>query len=355
MTYTARTSHKVVGKLLRKFDGSLGSNLPVSIKYTEGNGFQIFSDSTRIGYIEDFWSCVHLKNIRAVARIDDAFTGLNRGRILPIELNLTAKLPDLEYIENLPNSSGIYLIWIRQAGSVYVGQTRNFRVRLLGHFKSLAFGTHKNRGLQDLYIEHGFDAFEVEVIDKLPNIWTGSVNDQMWLADRERQWIAYYQDLPNTYCLNRTEGELIDTKETLEFRRNEQIAKAREIARLDAENDVKIKEEKLALKKSILEIEEAIASEELRNKPLRLALISQETWLQEHDRFFWSLFSCTRKHQINETRAAYNSLKSKYEQEIQLSSQLYQKLKILKAELKSKKTSKQLAHYSRLRRRAFFF
>jgi len=355
MTHFAKTTHKIFGKLLREFDGKAASNLPVCITHSDGFGFEIFSDSTKIGYVDDFWSSVHLENIEAIARIESAWTGKQSGRFVPIQLHLVAELPSLEKLQHLPDSSGIYLIWVKKVSAVYVGQTKCFKTRLRNHFRSLAFGTHINRDLQQLYIEHGFEEFEIQIADKLPNLWTGSVDDQSWLAVREKHWIHHYQSAPNTHCLNRTDGELIDTKATLEHKRKKEQAKAEEKARSDAAYDEKIRNEKRVLKQRIKDVEEKVASESRRTEPLQLRLSSQEAWLRENDTFFSFFYSRARKQQINETREEYNATKSRYHSEMELTGRLYQELRSLTQELKSKKTSKQLAHYSRLKRHSLYY
>jgi hypothetical protein len=55
-----------------------------------------------------------------------------------------------------------------EPGLVYIGQARNFRVRMHQHLVDLNGGTHCNATLQEAFDRYGEDAFDWRVIDEQP-------------------------------------------------------------------------------------------------------------------------------------------------------------------------------------------
>ncbi len=64
-------------------------------------------------------------------------------------------------------NQGIYGIFNKRTGWVYVGQTsRGFSIREGEHFTSLEHGTHENERLQKDFKRYGRDAFEFRVLER---------------------------------------------------------------------------------------------------------------------------------------------------------------------------------------------
>jgi hypothetical protein len=355
MAYLAKSNHQVQAKLLRAFEGRVKIGQKVDVRHSDLSGFEVYDKDIKLGYVDDFWSSVHLENISEVSKIESAVLSGLSGRRLSIQLRLIAEIPDFDYLDPLSSSAGIYALRIESENAIYVGQTRDFRQRIEGHFKSLAFGVHINRGLQEIYRDHGIDAFHVEVIENLPNQWSGTVADQSWLAEREQHWIAHYKNQSGIRCLNKTSGEFIETKKTLEQKRIDEIALQQAKAKADAEHDQRVRAEKLRLREEIAKAEQSLEVEEARTKPLRMALHSHESWLADNATFFTIFLSRNRRQELSDVRRKTELLRSEVHQEMQKTLLLNQELKKLKKELNSKKTSRQLAYYSSLQRRSIYF
>lgn len=355
MAHLAKSSHQVQAKLLRAFDGKARVGQKVDVSHSDLSGFEVYDEDIKIGYVDDFWSSVHLENISEVSKIESAVVTSVSGRRLSIQLRLIAEIPDFDCLDLLSSSAGIYTLRIESENAIYVGQTRDFRQRLESHLKSLAFGVHINRDLQEIYRDHGIDAFYVEIIENLPNQWSGTVADQSWLAKREQHWIAHYKSQSGIRCLNKTSGEFIETKKTLEQRQIDEIARQQVKAKADAEHDQRVRAEKLRLREEIAKTEQSLEVEEARTKPLRMALHSHESWLVENSTFFTIFLSRSKRQALSDARRKTELLRSRVHQEMQKTALLNQELKRLKKDLNSKKTSKQLAYYSSLRRRSIYF
>jgi len=327
----------------------------MGVMHSDLSGFEVYDDEVKIGYVDDFWSTVHLENFNEVSKIESAFLDSVGARWLSIQLNLIAEVPDFDFLDHLPSGAGIYILSIEADNAIYVGQTRDFRYRMENHFKSLAFGVHINRGLQEIYRDRGIGAFHIEVIDKLPNYWSGTVADQSWLAEREQHWIAHFRGQCGIRCLNKTNGEFIETKKTLEKRRLDELSRQQEKALVDARHDQKVKAEKIRLRGEIEDTEALLESERIRTEPLRLALLAQETWLRENSTFFTVFLSRSKRQALSDVRQKVAFLQSQVNHEMTRTYELHQSLRRLKEELRSKKTSKQLANYGSRRRRSIYF
>lgn len=74
--------------------------------------------------------------------------------------------------DQIPESAGIYAIVHTASGARYVGQATNVRARVQHHLRELRKGTHRTSSaqlLQAAWNEHGPDAFEVVVLELIPD------------------------------------------------------------------------------------------------------------------------------------------------------------------------------------------
>jgi len=86
--------------------------------------------------------------------------------------------------------SGVYKITNRITNKCYIGQTEWFPMRIYEHIKDLIKNKHHCQELQDEFIEHGLDNFEVELIEEC---------NRSELLEREKFYINKYQsNLLNT-------------------------------------------------------------------------------------------------------------------------------------------------------------
>ena len=355
MNALAKSSIQIQARLLHSHEGKIFCNQSVTIKCSNESGFEVYDGSEKIAYVDDFWSRTHLENMEGLSTIVNAWVKKVSGRSISIQLNLLAGIPDFSHLDWLPEVAGIYAIKLETQNAVYVGQTANLKTRIRSHFRSLAFGTHINRDLQELFRGFDSDQFSVDVLDWLPNKWTGSMEDQSWLANREKYWITAHRSAAGVRCLNRTDGEFIDTTETLEHKRQKAIAEQQAQAIRDAAYDKRIKEEKLALKKAIEQVNADIDAEGRRISPLRTALLKHEEWLKKNSTFFKFFLSRDKKQELMRVELEKAKLVRELELEMEPLLKLHQSLKALKQELKSKKTRKQLDYYSSLRRYSLRF
>lgn len=63
---------------------------------------------------------------------------------------------------------GVYAIKNKISGQVYVGSSANIERRWYFHRYHLRVGTHHSRALQSSWLEHGEDAFVLEVLIVVP-------------------------------------------------------------------------------------------------------------------------------------------------------------------------------------------
>lgn len=93
-------------------------------------------------------------------------------------------------MESLNLTSGIYKITNKITGKVYVGSSLNIGLRHQAHLARLRNGYHHNTELQKDFDRYGSDAFELEVIEEIPE------SNPDLMHQREKFWIKYY---PYTY------------------------------------------------------------------------------------------------------------------------------------------------------------
>lgn len=91
---------------------------------------------------------------------------------------------------------GIYKIVNTTNGKVYVGSTKNLRVRCRSHFGLLGRGMHYCKHLQADWNKHGSDAFKFCVIEL--------VQDQRLLVSVEQQYLDEYQSAKPAFGYNKS-------------------------------------------------------------------------------------------------------------------------------------------------------
>lgn len=84
----------------------------------------------------------------------------------------------------LSNTSGVYGIFCKANGKVYIGGTTRLRIRRGQHFCDLRKGIHCCRGLQKLFTQYGSDGLSFEVIEEVAS------KDDLDLV--EQKWIDFY-------------------------------------------------------------------------------------------------------------------------------------------------------------------
>lgn len=79
------------------------------------------------------------------------------------------------------NTPGIYAIFHKPTGRVYVGSALSIYARWKDHRNSMRRGTHRNPYLQRTFDKYGADSFEFRVLETVPNPEN--------LIEREQHWI----------------------------------------------------------------------------------------------------------------------------------------------------------------------
>lgn len=120
---------------------------------------------------------------------------------------------------HLPRASGVYQIINRVNGKVYVGSAVDIQVRLHNHRRELRSQQHCNQKLQNAWDKHGEAAFDVRVIELIP--------DPQDLLPREQYWLDLLQSVKNGYNCLPTAGSNLGYKATDVTRERSSRAKAR--------------------------------------------------------------------------------------------------------------------------------
>lgn len=251
---------------------------------------------------------------------------------LNISFTLDNGLPESPIIAP-KNTSGIYRISILNRSGVYIGQSNDVNKRLLSHWKDLAFNSHINRPMQELWNNHGPNAFTAELVDSIVNE-ISALEKQRWLAEKEQLWIEKERQIGN--CLNITDGEIIPTnKAVAEY----EIEEKRRIKSFDA--DVKEKKKKL---------KEEIGLAEVESIKIRSQLIEHENKVKELDTFirkntgirgYFSSSYVSKTELIKKQGQLDEALKQMYLYR-DLSSKASEKFSQLKKQHRGLKTNKQL-------------
>ena len=79
--------------------------------------------------------------------------------------------------------SGIYCIFNKSNGKIYVGQSVQLKTRISQHKSELNFNNHSNKHLQSAWNKYGEDAFDFIIVE---------ICDEEKLNDHEIWWINYF-------------------------------------------------------------------------------------------------------------------------------------------------------------------
>jgi group I intron endonuclease len=93
--------------------------------------------------------------------------------------------------------SGIYCIFNKSNGKIYVGQSVQLKTRISQHKSELNFNNHSNNHLQYAWNKYGEDSFEFIVIETC---------DEEKLNDNEIKWINYFNSTNPDYGYNLESG-----------------------------------------------------------------------------------------------------------------------------------------------------
>ena len=83
-------------------------------------------------------------------------------------------------------NSGIYSIICKIDKKLYVGSTKDFKVRKSVHFATLKSNTHTNRYFQRAFNKYGIENFEFKVIEEVVSI-------KEKLIEREQYWMDKFE------------------------------------------------------------------------------------------------------------------------------------------------------------------
>ena len=84
----------------------------------------------------------------------------------------------------LSNTSGVYGIFCKANGKVYIGGTTRLRIRRVHHFYNLRQNIHHCAGIQEAFDRHGEDGLAFEILEL--------VSDTQILNSVEQKWIDFY-------------------------------------------------------------------------------------------------------------------------------------------------------------------
>lgn len=106
--------------------------------------------------------------------------------------------------------SGIYAIRNKINGKQYIGSAVNFYNRFKEHRSKLRRGLHHSKKLQNAWVKYGADAFELVVLEVVPN--------KADLLLREQHWLDLH-DIANTgYNASPTAGSILGAKASAQTR-----------------------------------------------------------------------------------------------------------------------------------------
>lgn len=78
---------------------------------------------------------------------------------------------------------GVYVIVRRETGESYIGSSANIGDRFYHHRGNLRRGTHKNHLLQAAWDEHGEDAFQFLIVERVVGVANLRPREQWWLDE----------------------------------------------------------------------------------------------------------------------------------------------------------------------------
>ena len=338
-------------KLLKKLmeSSSLKENEQIEIRKTiieeyDSYELDIYYKGNKIGFIEDYWSEIGVGYAIDLDVIKQCNFSEKFSRFIIVKILLEAKFNEDIY-NNLEACPGIYGIVDSESGRVYVGQTSNIKNRIKDHFINLSIGFHHNTNLQELYMNKKEPTFEIIILEKFSGKYKGGIQDRNWLEEAERKWIQHYWDLGK--CLNKTKGEFIETNKTRQEKREIEAVEKENKVLADKAHDVKVSEQKKILKVRMSILQEKMENEEFRLKPLYDELENLRKWVLDNSSWFDFLKSNERKYEKRNKQELLENLELLLKKEESIYNECYREVKILKAELKKLKTSKQLNYASK--------
>jgi len=338
---------KLLKKLMESF--IIEENEPLEIQKTiieeyDSYELEIYYKGNKIGFIEDYWSEISIGYAIDLDVIKQCNFSEKFSQFIKIKILLEAKFNEDIY-DKLEACPGIYGIVDSESGRVYVGQTSNIKNRIKNHFINLSIGFHHNTNLQELFINKKESIFEILILEKFSGKYKGGIQDRIWLEEAEKKWIQHYWDLGR--CLNKTKGEFIETKKTRQEKREIEVLQKENKVLADKAHDVKVSEQKKILKVRMSVLQEKIDNEEFRLQPLYDELENLRKWVLENSSWLDFFKSNERKYEKRRKQELLESLELLLKKEESIYNECCREMKVLKAELKKLKTSKQLNYASK--------
>jgi group I intron endonuclease len=249
-----------------------------------------------------------------------------------IKLALKFELVDLLAAPPKPNpknTSGIYKISISADKYVYIGQSNSINSRIKDHWKKLVVQEHPNKHLQAYWNDLGESHFSAEIVEMTPEHLSKGLEQQRWLANREKFWIKKYRETTN--CLNILDGEVIPTKKALT-----------ELAIEEKALDLKIKEEKKQMTAELKVLEEKIKEARRNELDLNSKIQELSTFVFKNSGIVGFFIGSSSKLLVEQKKATLESLRSQLLVAQKERPQLLEEFLNLKKKRRGLKTTKQI-------------
>jgi hypothetical protein len=249
-----------------------------------------------------------------------------------IKIALKFKMEDLAVSPPKPNprdASGIYKISISGGKYVYIGQSNSINTRLRAHWSELAALAHTNRHLQAYWNDLGESHFSADVVEVAPDHLSKGLEQQRWLAQREKFWIEKYRKSSN--CLNILDGEVIPTKKALA-----------ELAYEEKAYDQKIKEEKKQLSADLKLLEEKLKKVRGNEYDLYSKVREIASFIFKNSGVIGFFVGSSSKQVVAQKKVVLESIQSQLRTAQAERKQLSEKILNLKQKRRGLKTTKQI-------------
>jgi group I intron endonuclease len=112
---------------------------------------------------------------------------------------------DIDAVCSLPNTSGIYCIQLKKDGCMYIGSSKNIRIRARSHIYQLKKNTHHSAFLQSSYNKHGYEQFIFKIIEQC------KVNS---IIRREQHFLNLEKTKPKTFNICFVAGNCSGVKQS---------------------------------------------------------------------------------------------------------------------------------------------
>ena len=249
-----------------------------------------------------------------------------------IKIRLTHEMADLEVSSpklSLQNASGIYKISISAGQYVYIGQSNAVNSRLKKHWTDLAAHAHANKHLQAHWADVGESYFSAEIVELVPVHLAKGLEQQRWLADREKYWIEKYRKTSN--CLNILDGEVIATKKALA-----------ELVSEEKAHDLKIKEEKKQITVELKILEEKLKRARTHKYDLDSKVKELASFVFKNSGVIGFFVGSSTKSVVDQKKVALESCRFQLQVAQTDEQQLSEKISNLKQKRRGLKTTKQI-------------